>query len=167
MFFLTPCSPIGFSFASYFIYISSHLSSIIAFFRKKIYWNNFVIETHEKSWNFIAKWNVKIHFTKSRNYRLKATRGATNDVFKNCCLFTALVLTYFHQTKSRATFFRPETVVASFLHLMVLYSKWFSTILQNTSLWCFFFVLLKVIKDMFFKKYNKYGQSSSNLRLLM
>ena len=36
---------------------------------------------------------------------------------------SALVLTCFRLTKGRATFFRPETIVASFLHLMVLFLK--------------------------------------------
>ena len=42
----------------------------------------------------------------------------------------------------RAIFFWPETIAASFLHLMVFFSKWFSTMLQNASLWCSFFVFL-------------------------
>ena len=44
-----------------------------------------------------------------------------------CCYISALMLTCFRLTKGRATFFRPETIVASFLHLMVLFSKQFST----------------------------------------
>ena len=52
----------------------------------------------------------------------------------------ALVLTYFLLTKGRVTFFRLETIVASFLHHMVLFSKWFSTMLQNASLWCSFLI---------------------------
>ena len=37
--------------------------------------------------------------------------------------FLALVLTCFCMTKGRATYFRPETIVASFLHLIVLLLK--------------------------------------------
>ena len=40
-----------------------------------------------------------------------------------CCYISALQLTSFRLTKGRATFFRPETIVASFLHLMVLFFK--------------------------------------------
>ena len=40
-----------------------------------------------------------------------------------CCWISALVLTCFRLTKGCATFFRPETIVASFLHLMVLFYK--------------------------------------------
>ena len=40
-----------------------------------------------------------------------------------CCYFSALVLTCFRLKKGRAAFFRPETIVASFLHLMVLFFK--------------------------------------------
>ena len=37
-----------------------------------------------------------------------------------CCCNSALVLTCFRLKKGRATFFRPETIVESFLHLMVI-----------------------------------------------
>ena len=40
-----------------------------------------------------------------------------------CCYISALVLTCFRLTKGRATFFRPETIVANFLHPMVLFFK--------------------------------------------
>ena len=56
----------------------------------------------------------------------------------NSCYISVLVLTCFRLTKGRATFFRPETIVASFLHLMVLFSKWFSTILVS----CYFSALV-------------------------
>ena len=52
----------------------------------------------------------------------------------------ALMLTCFRLTKGCGTFFRPETIVASFLHLMVVFWKRFSTILQNAYLWRSFFV---------------------------
>ena len=34
-----------------------------------------------------------------------------------CCYISTLVLTCFRLTKGRAMFFRPETIVVSFLHL--------------------------------------------------
>ena len=40
-----------------------------------------------------------------------------------CCYISALVLTCFRLKKGHVTFFRPETIVASFLHLMVLFFK--------------------------------------------
>ena len=43
------------------------------------------------------------------------------SVAVRCC--TLLVLTCFRLTKSRVTFLRPETIFASFLHLMVLFVK--------------------------------------------
>ena len=36
----------------------------------------------------------------------------------HCCYITALVLTSHRLTNGRAKFFRPETIVASFLHLL-------------------------------------------------
>ena len=59
----------------------------------------------------------------------------------NCIWFCTLLLyfgtlTCFRLTKGLATFFRPETIVASFLHLMVLFFKCYQTILQNASFWC-------------------------------
>ena len=56
----------------------------------------------------------------------------------HCCYVSTLVLTYFPLTKGRATFFRPETIVVSFLHLMVLFYK---VIFNHTSK-CHFVVLL-------------------------
>ena len=51
---------------------------------------------------------------------------------RNNCFgyISALVLTCFRLKKGRATFFRPETIVASFLHSMVLLPK----VLLNHSL---------------------------------
>ena len=40
-----------------------------------------------------------------------------------CCYISALVLTCFHLTKGRATFFRSKTIFACFLHLIVLLFK--------------------------------------------
>ena len=44
-------------------------------------------------------------------------------IFRTYQHISALVLTCFRLTKGQAVFFRPETIVASFLHLMVLLSK--------------------------------------------
>ena len=41
----------------------------------------------------------------------------------NSIPISALVLICFRLKKGRAAFFRPETIVASFLHLMVLFFK--------------------------------------------
>ena len=41
----------------------------------------------------------------------------------SCCYISARVLTCFHLMKGRASYFRHETLVASFLHHMVLLSK--------------------------------------------
>ena len=41
----------------------------------------------------------------------------------HCCYISALVLTWFHLTKGRAAFFRPKTIISSFLHLMMLLFK--------------------------------------------
>ena len=77
-----------------------------------------------------------------------------NVVVVRCCYISALVLTCFRLKKSRATFFRPETIVASFLHLMVLFFKAllnYSSKRQSLVLhWCptgkGFWADLKVIK---------------------
>ena len=42
---------------------------------------------------------------------------------QRCCNILALVLTFFRLTKGCATYFRPETIVTSFLHLMLLFYK--------------------------------------------
>ena len=52
------------------------------------------------------------------------------------CYISVVVLTCFCLKKGRATFFRPETIVASFLHRMVYFSKCYYTIPQNASFWC-------------------------------
>ena len=41
----------------------------------------------------------------------------------SCCYILGLMLTCFCLTKGLVAFFQPETIVASFLHLMVLFSK--------------------------------------------
>ena len=48
-----------------------------------------------------------------------------------CCYILVLVLTCFHLTKGRATYFRSKTLVASFLHLMVLLFKVLSCLYYN------------------------------------
>ena len=40
--------------------------------------------------------------------------------FVHCCYISSIVLTCFRLKKGRATYFRPEIIVASILHLMVL-----------------------------------------------
>ena len=61
---------------------------------------------------------------------------------------SALALTCFRLTKGRATFFRPGTIVASFLHLLVLFFK----VLFNEASKCQFAVLHFSIK---FEAVNK------------
>ena len=58
--------------------------------------------------------------------------GKTGHFISNvsCGYISALVLTCYRLTKSRATFFLPETIVASFLDLMVLS---FKVIFNHTS----------------------------------
>ena len=46
--------------------------------------------------------------------------------------------------RDRVTFFRPETIVASFLHLTVLLFKVLQIIPQNASFWCSIVVHLRV-----------------------
>ena len=43
---------------------------------------------------------------------------STSVEMARCCYISALKLTCFHLTKARATYFRPETIIASFLKLM-------------------------------------------------
>ena len=47
----------------------------------------------------------------------------TMTVAVRCCCISALLLNCFRLKKGRAMFFRPETIVASYLHSMVLLSK--------------------------------------------
>ena len=54
---------------------------------------------------------------------VKQKQVSTSSKCNSNSYFSALVLTCFRLTKGRATFFRPETIVASFLHLMVLLFK--------------------------------------------
>ena len=59
---------------------------------------------------------------------LRLTKGRAMFFFTllpegNSLSCSALVLTCFRLMKGRATYFRPETIVASFLHLMVLLFK--------------------------------------------
>ena len=48
---------------------------------------------------------------------------ATYISYRTYCYISALVLTCFRLKKGRAMFFWPETIVTSFLHLMVLFFK--------------------------------------------
>ena len=77
-----------------------------------------------------------------------------------------IVLTCFRLTKDRATYFRPETIVASFLLLMVLLSK----VLLNHSWKRQFVVLLQQNKRMAERYLSKYiiciwGINGGNLSL--
>ena len=70
--------------------------------------------------------------------------------YNSNCYIWALVLTCFRLTKGRATHFRPETIVASFLHLMVLLSKVLlnhSWKQSSSNLWCFvnIFVIFSLV----------------------
>ena len=53
--------------------------------------------------------------------------------FEHCCYFSALVLIYCRLMKGRVTFFRPETIVASSFHRMVLISKVFTIYFSKRS----------------------------------
>ena len=53
----------------------------------------------------------------------KVTTTYKSVLFVRCCYISALVLNCFRLTKSRAMYFRPETILASFLHVMVLLFK--------------------------------------------
>ena len=80
-----------------------------------------------------------------------------------CCYFSALVLTCFRLTNGRATYFRPETIVASFLHHMVFLFK----VLFNHSLQIFFFfngIHVHRVKKFFDKNVqkNSYRLRSTN-----
>ena len=70
-------------------------------------------------------WSFK--FTRSFLFFLFALlerRNSSDPKYSiRCCYISALVLTCFRLTKGRATFFRPETIVAGFLHLMVFLFK--------------------------------------------
>ena len=63
--------------------------------------------------------------------RIRSTNPATVFGFVRCCYNSALELTCFRLRKGSATFSQPETFFANFLHLMVLFSKWFSTMLKR------------------------------------
>ena len=104
------------------------------------------------NWNLWSSHTQYIHIHKSienrRNYMTKACSSVkkkkkkistTNWCFEvwlniikikynwisvtHCCYISALVLACFRLKKGRATFFRHETIVSSFLYLMVLFFK--------------------------------------------
>ena len=54
-------------------------------------------------------------------YEMKKIGNQTREKSQRCCYISALALSCFH--KGRATFFRPETIVGSFLHLIMLLFK--------------------------------------------
>ena len=53
----------------------------------------------------------------------KTDKHECQNITATYCYISALVLSCFRLTKGRATYFRPEIIVASFLHLMVLLFK--------------------------------------------
>ena len=74
-----------------------------------------------------------LKFFSEYNWKIKVPKW--NDFFKkysnvHCCFFSVLVLTCYRLMKGRATFYRPETIVASLFLLMVLS---FKVILNHTS----------------------------------
>ena len=64
---------------------------------------------------------------------------------KCCCYFAVFVLIYFLLTNDRVTYFRGETIVASFLHLIVFICKMF---INRT--WNIKFLIYIYIKKMMF-----------------
>ena len=63
--------------------------------------------------------------------------------YQRWCYISALLFTCFRLKKGRATFFRPVTIVVSFLHLMVLFFK----VLLNYSFISRFIASLRDIQD--------------------
>ena len=63
------------------------------------------------------------------------------------CYISARVLICFRLNKGRATFFRHETIVASFLYLMVLF---FKVIVNHTSKYKFLMLLNRIIMSVFY-----------------
>ena len=86
--------------------------------------NNSMFEYH-----FVKKQH-KMQETRNNCFgsKKRSTYQRTSNV--RCCFISALVLTCFRLTKGRATSFQPETIVASFLHLMLLFYK---VIFKHTS----------------------------------
>ena len=68
-------------------------------------------------------WSLcKITSSDARNTQQFEKRNVTFVSYVNCYYIATFVLACFRLTKC-ATFFRPETIVASFLHLMVSFYK--------------------------------------------
>ena len=78
-------------------------------------------------------------------FRRKQLSTSAEMEQQRCCCISALVLNSFRLKKGRATFFRPENIVASFLHSMVLLPK----VLLNNS-WKRQFVVLHCHIEMVF-----------------
>ena len=53
-----------------------------------------------------------------------------------CCYISAFVVICYRLTKYLATLFPPETIVANFLHLMVVFFKVIFNYTSKRSLWC-------------------------------
>ena len=59
----------------------------------------------------------------ARSFFRRKQLSTSAEMQQRCCCISALVLNCFRLKKDRATFFRPETIVASFLHWMVILLK--------------------------------------------
>ena len=78
------------------------------------------IEIYVQQWSRNLCSPKTVFLTETRNNCFRLKKCSTTF----CVLFTcSSLLTCFRLTKGRATFFRPETIVASFLHLMALFFK--------------------------------------------
>ena len=89
-------------------------------------------------------------------------------LYIRCCYILPLVLNCFCLTKGRSTHFRPETIVASFLHLMVILipDKWSCYEFSTRNNCCEFLAFYGVIVQSVIQSYLKMlvrGASSSYL----
>ena len=72
--------------------------------------------------------------SKIRSTTLLQAKKVSTSAEMRYCYISALVLTCFRLMKGRTTYFRPETIVASLLQLMVLIFKVFFNHLKTASL---------------------------------
>ena len=88
----------------------------------------------------------KIRSTNAEMLRSTTLRQAKTGKHecRNVHYISTLVLTCFRLTNGRAAFFRPETIIVSFLHLTMLF---FQSDIQSI-LYTFFCNNIKVIQDM-------------------
>ena len=68
------------------------------------------------------RFNLHPTFLVNKALTFRSTFSIFNS-FVRCCYISALWITCFYLTKGRVTFLRPKTIVASFLHLMVIFFK--------------------------------------------